>query len=57
MRLEGAKPLVDVPVGKLRVSEDEQDLDWALNTGLIAPGEYKALLEDTGLMPTEIELL
>lgn len=48
---------MDVPVGKLRVSEDEQDLDWALNTGLIAPGEYKALLEDTGLMPTEIEFM
>lgn len=48
---------MDVPAGRLRISEDEQDLDWALENGLVTPDEYKALLENTGLVPTDIELL
>ena len=55
--MEGAQPLLDVPTGQLRVNEDEQDLDWALNQGLVSPGEYKKLLEDTGLVPTDIEFM
>jgi len=36
------------------VSEDEQDLDWALKQNLISPSEYRGLLEQTGLTPTDI---
>jgi hypothetical protein len=54
LRLEGAQPLSDVPLGKLRVSEDEQDLDWALSQQLISPNEYKDLLAHSGLVPTDI---
>jgi len=57
LRLEGASPLSDVPLGHLRVSEDEQDLDWALNQGLVTPQEYKDLLEKTGLVPADLELM
>jgi hypothetical protein len=57
LRLEGAQPLSGVPMGHLRVSEDEQDLDWALNQGLVTPQEYKDLLEKTGLVPTDLQLL
>jgi len=57
LRLEGAKPLSDVPMGKMFIDEEEQDLDWALNSGLVNPAEYKSLLEKTGLFPTEIEFL
>jgi hypothetical protein len=57
IRLEGAQPLSGVPMGHLRVSEDEQDLDWALDQGLVTPQEYKDLLEKTGLVPTDLQLL
>jgi hypothetical protein len=57
LRLEGSRPLVDVPMGQLRVNEDEQDADWALNTGLISPAEYKELLSSAGLAPSEVEFL
>jgi len=57
LRLEGAKPLSDVPVGHLRVSEDEQDADWALKSGIISPDEYNNLLESAGLAPTDIQFM
>jgi hypothetical protein len=57
LRLEGSRPLSDVPMGQLRVNEDEQDADWALNTGLISPSEYKELLSKAGLSPDEVEFL
>ena len=57
MRLEGANPLSDVPLGKLRVSEDEQDADWALENRIISPEEYKSILDSTGLTPTDIEFI
>jgi hypothetical protein len=44
-------------MGQLRVNEDEQDADWALNTGLISPSEYKELLSKAGLSPDEVEFL
>jgi hypothetical protein len=44
-------------MGQLRVNEDEQDADWALNTGLISPAEYKELLSKAGLSPEEVEFL
>jgi len=44
-------------MGQLRVSEDEQDADWALKTGLISPSEYNTLLEKAGLAPTDIEFM
>ena len=40
LRLEGSKPLKDVPMGQLRVDEDQQDADWALKNGVINPAEY-----------------
>lgn len=46
---------MEVPSGTLRVSEDEQDLDWAMNQGIISPAEYKDLLEATGLSPSDLE--
>jgi hypothetical protein len=57
LRLEGASPLSDVPLGQLRVSEDEQDADWALQHGIISPSEYKSLLESTGLVPADIQFV
>jgi hypothetical protein len=57
LRLEGAKPLSDAPLGQLRVSEEEQDADWALKQGVISPSEYKSLLETTGLVPSDIEFV
>ena len=44
-------------MGKMFIDEEEQDLDWALNSGLVNHAEYKSLLEKTGLFPTEIEFL
>jgi hypothetical protein len=57
LRLEGSQPLSDVPMGRLRVSEDEQDANWALNTGLISPNEYKDLLSKAGLSPDDLEFV
>jgi hypothetical protein len=57
LRLEGASPLSDVPLGQLRVSEDEQDADWALKQGIITPEEYNVLLSKTGLSATDIEFV
>jgi hypothetical protein len=57
LRLEGASPLPDVPLGQLRVNEDEQDADWALKTGIISPAEYKDLLSQAGLEPSDIEFI
>ena len=57
MRLEGANPLSDVPLGKLRVSEDEQDADWALENRIISPEEYKSILDSAGLAPSDIEFI
>lgn len=57
MRLEGAAPLSGVPAGRLRVSEDEQDLDWALEHGIVTPSEYNDLLSEAGLEPTDIEFV
>jgi hypothetical protein len=54
LRLEGSSPL-EIPSGMLRVSEDEQDADWALKSGIITPSEYKDILEMTGLAPTDLE--
>ena len=53
--MEGSQPLSDVPTGHLRVSEDEQDADWALNQGIISLHEYKSILETAGLAPSDIE--
>jgi hypothetical protein len=57
LRLEGASPLPDVPMGQLRVNEDEQDADWALRKGIISPAEYKELLSSAGLAPSDIEFV
>jgi len=57
LRLEGAKPLSDLPMGQLRVNEDEQDADWALKQGIIDPAEYKELLSQAGLVPSDIEFI
>ena len=57
LRLEGANPLSDVPMGQLRVNEDEQDADWALKHGIISPSEYKGLLASAGLAPSDIEFI
>jgi hypothetical protein len=57
LRLEGSQPLSDVPLGQLRISEEEQDADWALNQGMISPHEYKSLLESTGLVASDIEFI
>jgi hypothetical protein len=54
LRLEGATPL-ETPMGALRVSEEEQDADWALKSGVISPAEYKDILAMTGLAPTDLE--
>jgi hypothetical protein len=54
IRLEGARPL-EVPSGTLRVSEDEQDLDWAVDQGIISSAEYHNLLAKTGLSPSDLE--
>ena len=55
--MEGAKSLPDLPMGQLRVSEDEQDADWALKTGMISPAEYADLLEKSGLASSDIEFV
>lgn len=57
LRVEGSQSLSDGPMGQLRVSEEEQDLDWALQNGVVSPGEYKDLLDKAGLLPTDIEFL
>lgn len=50
-------PLNDVPLGQLRVSEDEQDLDWALKNNIVSPEEYKSILSEAGLDPSELEFI
>lgn len=57
LRLEGAKPLSDVPMGQLRVAEDEQDADWALDQGIINHDEYKSLLTGAGLDPSDLSFV
>jgi hypothetical protein len=57
LRLEGSQPLSDVPMGQLRVSEDEQDANWALNTGIITPSEYNELLVKAGLEPSDMQFM
>lgn len=57
LRLEGSKPLKDVPMGQLRVDEDQQDADWALKTGVISPSEYKDLLSSAGLASSDVTFL
>jgi len=42
-------------MGQLRVSEDEQDADWALRQGIITPHEYNDILAKTGLAPADLE--
>jgi hypothetical protein len=53
LRLEGSQPLSDLPMGSLRVNEDEQDLDWALRHNMITPSEYQDLLDKAGLAPSD----
>lgn len=55
--MEGASPLSDVPAGRLRVSEDEQDLDWALEHGIVDPAEYKDILAMAGLEASDVEFV
>ena len=50
-------PLSDVPVGKLRVSEEEQDADWALSNNIISLSEYNEILSNAGLDPADIEFV
>lgn len=57
LRLEGSKPLVDVPMGQLRIDEDQQDADWALKAGVISPSEYKDLLSSAGLAASDVTFL
>jgi hypothetical protein len=57
LRLEGASPLESVPAGMMRVSEDEQDADWALKHGIINMDEYNGLLQEAGLHPTDLEFI
>ena len=42
-------------MGMLRISEEEQDADWALKHGIISPEEYNTLLSSAGLAPTDIQ--
>ena len=44
-------------MGQLRVSEEQQDADWALRNNLISPAEYSDLLEKAGLSSTDIEFI
>tara|TARA_R110000868_G_C10937262_1_gene766794 strand:+ start:1833 stop:1967 length:135 start_codon:yes stop_codon:yes gene_type:complete len=44
-------------MGLLRVSEDEQDADWALKTGIITPLEYNDLLSKAGLVAGDVEFM
>jgi hypothetical protein len=44
-------------MGQLRVSEDEQDANWALNTGIITPSEYNELLVKAGLEPSDMQFM
>ena len=55
--MEGASPLSGVPLGQLRVDEDQQDADWALKQGLISPSEYKELLNLAGLEASDLEFI
>ena len=57
LRLEGASPLSGVPLGQLRVDEDQQDADWALKQGVISPEEYNNILNLAGLTPSDIEFV
>ena len=57
LRLEGASPLSDVPMGQLRINEDQQDADWALKHGIITTSEYKGLLNMAGLEPSDVEFI
>jgi hypothetical protein len=57
LRLEGSRPLSDLPMGQLRISEDEQDADWALKNGVISPAEYNSLLEQVGLDPGDMQFM
>lgn len=57
LRLEGAKPLVDIPEGRLRISEEEQDLEWALDNNMLTLDEYKSILDSTGLTSKDLELM
>lgn len=55
--MEGSRPLSDAPLGQLRVSEEQQDADWALRQGVISPLEYKDLLSEAGLEASDIEFV
>jgi hypothetical protein len=44
-------------MGQLRISEDEQDADWALRNGVISPAEYNSLLEKVGLEPSDMQFM
>jgi len=57
LRIEGAQPLEDMPLGRLRMDEEEQDADWALRNKLISPEEYKNILSEAGLEPGDIEFV
>lgn len=58
LRLEGVTSVSnEVPMGQLRVSEEQQDADWALRNNLISPAEYSDLLEKAGLSSTDIEFI
>jgi len=57
LRLEGAQAVPDVPTGMLRISEEQQDADWALQNKIISPEEYKDLLSQAGLTPSDIEFV
>ena len=58
LRLEGVTSVSnEVPMGQLRVSEEQQDADWAFRNNLISPAEYSDLLEKAGLSSTDIEFI
>jgi hypothetical protein len=44
-------------MGQLRVAEDEQDADWALGQGIINHDEYKSLLTNAGLDPSDLSFV
>jgi DNA-directed RNA polymerase subunit H (RpoH/RPB5) len=44
-------------MGQLRVNEDEQDADWALQHGIISHDEYTNILSKAGLAPSELEFM
>jgi len=39
----------------MRISEDEQDADWALKHGIINMDEYNHLLSEAGLHPSDLQ--